>query len=114
VRRKLAGLVLLLGAIGLGSYLFGARAKVVPVEMHYLLGDPPAAQRLEAVFRREGEAEPVARFATEMVSPDVVHHTRLPSGRLQVEITLDGAAPFTRAIEAKRDAVIRLELAERR
>jgi hypothetical protein len=107
----LAGLVLLLGAIGVGSYLFGARDRVVPVEIHYALGDPPAAGRLEAVYRRQGSSDAVARFTTELISPEVVHATRLPAGPLTVEITVGQAASVTRTIEARRGAVIRLELA---
>jgi hypothetical protein len=110
VRRKLAGLVLLLGALWVGAYLMGAAEKVVPVEIHYVLGDPPVAPRLEAVFRQEGSTEPIARFATEMVSRDVVHRTRLPKGRHVVEITLGDGPTVTRTIDAQRDAVIRLEL----
>ena len=115
VRKRLAGLVLLLGAIFVGGYLLRAGDRVVPVEVHYRLGDPAGVTRLEAVFTRPGDPEVVARFATEMIGPEVVQKTRLPKGELVVEIRLgDGGGlgpPLRRSLEARKDALIRLELA---
>ena len=104
-------MVLLVGVVVVGGYLVSSRDKVVPVEVHYVLGDPGGLARLEAIYYRPGDDEPVARFTTEMIAPEVVQKTRLPRGDLVVEIRLGEAPPVRRSLEARRDAVIRLELA---
>ena len=114
MRRRLAGLVVLVGAIVVGGYLLRARDRVVPVEIHYVLGDPTGLSRLEAVYRERGDDEVVARFATEMLRSEVVQKTRLPRGELDVEIRLGEGPPVRRTVEVSRDAVIRLELARER
>ena len=110
--------MVLVGALLVGAYLFDSGSRgPVPVEIHYLLGDPPRATALEVVFTPEprGDGEPVARFKTELVAPDVKHITRLPAGRHVMDITMSipGSAPrrVQRTIEAIRGAVIRIELA---
>jgi len=104
-------LVLLVAALLVGGYLLRARDRVVPVEIHYVLGDPTGVSHLDAVFQRAGDEEVVARFATELIGPEVVQKTRLPRGDLEVLIRLGDAPPVRRSFEARRDAVIRLELA---
>jgi hypothetical protein len=114
--RRVVSLVVFVGALAVGAKLFDATVRgPVPVEIHYLLGDPPRATRLEVSFAREAGGEPVARFETELVAPDVKQITRLPAGRHVMDITMTGPngtrRTVWRSIEASRDVVIRLELA---
>jgi hypothetical protein len=113
--RRVASLAVLVGALLIGAHLFDSSARgPVPVEIHYLLGDPPRATRLEVLFEPEGGGEAVARFETELVSPDVTQITRLPGGRHVMDITMTGAGgerrTVRRTIEAARDAKIRIDL----
>lgn len=114
VLRRLAALVLLVGGVLLGGRLLGVwGGGPVPVELHYLLGDPPRATALEVRFTRPGAADELARFQTSLIAPDVRQSTRLPAGTVALSITLTGPAgarAVTRTIEAERDAVIRLDL----
>jgi hypothetical protein len=108
--------VVLVGALLVGAHLFEAGSRgPVPVELHFGLGDPPVASAIEVVFTPEAGGEPVARFHTTLVAPDVKHITRLPAGRHVMDITMltPGGSRHRarRTIEAARDAVIRLELA---
>ena len=107
---------MLVGALLVGAYLFDSGSRgPVPVEIHYMLGDPPVATELEVVFTREAGGGPVARFQTQLVAPDVKQITRLPAGRHVMDITMltpgGQRRRVQRTIEAVRDAVIRLELA---
>jgi hypothetical protein len=115
--RKILTLAVLLAGIFLGGKFLGlfvtGGAGPVPVEIRYVLGDPPVAAGLEVVFHR-GE-DVVARFETKLVGPVVTQKTRLPAGEEHLDITLIGAngarRTVQRTITAERDAVIRLELA---
>jgi hypothetical protein len=109
-RRRLAGLVFLLGLVVVGSKLFGSWSEAsVPVEIHYRLGNPPIATAIEVEIGRG-----TARFDTTLVAPDIVQKTRLPAGPQKLEITLvfaDGARHTVhRVIDARRDAVVWLDL----
>jgi hypothetical protein len=111
--RKIVSIVVLLGLVLVGGRLLGLYgAAPVPVEIHYLLGDPPAAAGLEVTFRRGDDV--VARFETRLVGPDVAQKTRLPAGEDHLDITLVAAngarRTVQRTITAERDARIRLDL----
>jgi hypothetical protein len=113
--RKLAGLVLLVGAVLIGGKLLGAfQSGPVPIEIHYLLGDPPVAAALEVVAAREGGGPAVGRFETTLVGPDVKQATRLPGGRQTLDITLVSAAggrhTVQRTLDVERGAVVRIDL----
>jgi hypothetical protein len=102
------------GGILVGAHLLDSSASgPVPVEIHYLLGDPPVAAALEVAFRRGGTEE-VARFETSLVQPDVKQSTRLPAGEHVMDITMVSRSgtrlSVRRTIEASRGAVIRLDL----
>jgi hypothetical protein len=108
--------VVLIGALLVGAQLFTSTSRgPVPVEIHYLLGDPPRVARLEVGVTPETGGEHVARFESELLGPDVKQITRLPAGRHVMDITMIGAngsrRTVQRTIEATRGAVIRLELA---
>lgn len=114
--RKLAGLVLLVGGVLIGAWLLDSSSHgPVPVEIHYLLGDPPVARGLEVLFAPESGGPIVARFETQLVANDVKQITRLPAGRHVMDITMilpsGERRGVRRVIEASRGAVIRLELA---
>jgi len=111
--RKIVSIVVLVGLVLVGGRLLGLYgAGPVPVEIHYLLGDPPVAAELEVTFRRGDDV--VARFETKLVSADVAQKTRLPGGEDRLDITLvakNGARrTVQRTITAERDARIRLDL----
>jgi hypothetical protein len=113
--RKVGGALLLVGAVLIGAKLLDATSHgPVPVEIHYLLGDPPVAAALEVLFAPEGGGPAVARFETQLVSSDVKQITRLPAGRHVMDITMisrSGARrSVRRSIEASRGVVIRLDL----
>ncbi len=106
---------MLIGALLVGAQLFkSVSSGPVPVEIHYLLGDPPVASRLEVVFSPEGGGPAVARFETSLVGPDVKEITRLPAGAQVMDITMVGPGgerhSLQRTIEASRGAVVRLDL----
>ena len=114
VLRRVAGLALLLGAIFLGGRLLGVWGEgPVPVEVHYLVGDPPRARALEVDFRVKGET--VATFQTELIVPDVKQATRLPSGPIQAQIVVVTPAGdrvrVLRDFQAERNVVVRFDLA---
>jgi hypothetical protein len=111
--RKIVSMVVLVGLVLVGGRLLGVYgAGPVPVEIHYLLGDPPVASELDVTFRRGDYV--VARFETKLVGPDVAHKTRLPAGDDRLDITLVAAngarRTVQRTITAERDARIRLDL----
>jgi hypothetical protein len=113
--RKALSLVALVGLLAVGARFFGLFGSApVPVEIHYLLGDPPVCSALEVAIAPGGEGDVAARFETSLVGPDVVHRPRLPGGAEILTITLvqPGGArrTVTRTIEAERGAVIRLDL----
>ncbi len=113
--RRIASLVVLIGALLVGAQLFNAASHgPVPVEIHYLLGDPPVASGLDVVFSPAGGGPAVARFETRLVGPDVKQTTRLPAGAQVMDITIVGPGgerhSIQRTIEASRGAVIRLDL----
>jgi hypothetical protein len=111
--RKIASLVVLVVLLLVGGKLFQSwSAGPVPVEIHYLLGDPPVAAGLEVT------AGPYAHFETTLVGPDVVDKTHLPAGPHRLEITMlaPNGRRYTvyRTIEAARNAVIRIDLSRER
>jgi hypothetical protein len=125
LRRRIASLVLLVGAVLVGAHLLSARDKLVPVAMTYAL--PAGVVRLEVEIRRPGGGETVARFMSRPGGKrELRHTTRVPPGELEAEIELEWAqAPgggdpsgpsagatqrFTRRFHAERDANVRLEL----
>ncbi len=116
VLRRLVALALLVGAVFAGGWLLGVwGGGPVPVEIHYLLGEPPRATELDVIFARERNGESVARFESRLIVPDVVQHARLPAGPIHMSITLAGPggarATVNREIHAERGQVVRLELA---
>jgi hypothetical protein len=115
VLRRVAGAVLLVGAVLIGARLLESTSRApVPLEIHYLLGDPPPISALEVQVSPEAGDAVVARFETRIISPDVKQITRLPAGRHVMDITMiwpSGARrSVRRTIEAARDVVIRLDL----
>jgi len=111
--RKIVSIVVLVGLVLVGGRFLGLYGTgPVPVEIHYLLGDPPVAAELEVTFRRGDDV--VARFETKLVSPDVAQKTRLPAGddRLDITLVAENGTRRTvqRTITAERDARIRLDL----
>jgi hypothetical protein len=113
--RKIVSMVVLLGVVFVAGRLLGVVGEgPVPLEVHYLLGDPPVWKGLEVTFTPAGKSEVAARFETTLVSADVKQSTRLPGGDERADITLisaDGARhTVTRTIAAQRGAVIRLDL----
>jgi hypothetical protein len=114
LRRKLAGLVLLLGGVMVGGYLLRSQGSLAKIVVDYHLGAPPRARRLEAVVRPQAGGEIVARFETELIASDVRQRTRLKTGTYQVEIVLvgeDGARhALARTIEARPDATVTIDL----
>jgi hypothetical protein len=104
IRRSLAMLVLLAGALFIGHRFFGLfKAGPVAVEIHYQLGDPPVASHLTVDAYEH-------HFDTYIVSPDVVEKTRYPAGDRTLTITLDDKKTVTRTIEARSGAVITIDL----
>jgi hypothetical protein len=113
--RKIVSMVVLLGVIFVAGRLFGVYGEgPVPLEIHYLLGDPPVCAGLEVTFTPAGKDEVAARFETTLVGPDVKQSARIPGGDERVDITLvapDGTRrTVTRTITAQRNAVVRLDL----
>jgi hypothetical protein len=113
--RRIASLVLLALALVIGAKLFtSVQNGPVPVEIHYLLGDPPRAKEIEVLIQPEGGGPAVARFETSLISSDVKQITRLPGGRHDMDITMTGQSgarrTVRRTIDAVRDVVIRIDL----
>ena len=113
--RKLVGLIVLIGALVLGNYLFSRISSgPVPVEIHYQLGSPPVASALEVDFRRAGDRDVEAHFDTRLIAPDVKESTRLRPGVHSLDITLVDAQGqphhVTRSIDVQRNAVIQVDL----
>jgi hypothetical protein len=115
--RKLISLAVLVAAVAVGARLFEAQGRgPVPVEIHYLLGSPPAPplEALEVRFTPEGGGPVVARFETRLTSGDVKQITRLPAGRHVMDITMTSRAgqrrSVSRSIEAIRGVKIRIDL----
>lgn len=99
--------------LALGVWLFDRwSGGPVALEIHYLLGEPPVAARLEVDFRNA--AELVGHFETALISPDVVENTRLPAGPVRLELTLTAPGGARRSVQreivAERGAIIRLDL----
>ena len=112
--RKLLSIAALVGgALVVGRLLGVGASGPVPLEIHYLLGDPPICTALEVQATPAGRDEPAARFETSLVAPEVIHKTRLPAGDERLEITLvsaHGRRTVARTIDAARGAVVRLDL----
>ena len=113
--RKIVSMIVLVGVVLVAGRLLGVFGEgPLPLEIHYLLGDPPVCAALEVTFTPAGTGEVAATFATRLVGPDVKHSTRLPGGDERLDITLiaaDGARrTVTRTILAQRNAVVRLDL----
>ena len=113
--RKVVSFIVLMGVILVGGKFAGLYGTgPVPVEIHYLLGDPPIAAALEVAFVPVGSAEVAARFETHIISRDVAEKTRLPGGEVRLDITLVAASgtrkTVQRTITAERSAVVRLDL----
>jgi hypothetical protein len=108
--RKVASLIALIALLLVGGkYVFHVfDSGPVPVEIHYLLGDPPVASGLDVQLGQD------AHFETTLVSPDVVQKTRLPSGERRAAITMISRSgerhTVYRSIEVQRDAVIKVDL----
>jgi hypothetical protein len=113
--RKLVTIAVLVGAVVLGGRLLGVLGRgPVPLEIHYLLGDPPGCVALEVVATPVGADEAAGSFATSIIGRDVIQRTRLPGGEERLDITLVGASgarrTVRRTIVAERDAVVRIDL----
>lgn len=116
VLRRVAALALLIGAVFVGGRLLGVwGGGPVPVEIHYLLGDPPRVAALEVDLARTLHGEAVAHFETKLIAPDVKQSTRLPAGTISLDITLvtaDGRrVTLQRTLEAERGVVVKFQLA---
>ena len=107
--RRLAGLVALVGALGVGGLLLRATAQVVTVTVHYRMGQPPPA-RVSAVYRKPGDPEILGRFETTLTAVPVVHRARLPKGSIEVTVEVADRAPEVRRFEAEADREITLSL----
>ena len=80
--RKIVSMIVLVGVVLVAGRLLGVFGEgLVPLEIHYLLGDPPVCAALEVTFTPAGTGEVAATFATRLVGPDVKHSTRLPGTR---------------------------------
>ena len=116
LRKRLAGFVLLVGALLVGAFLMKSQASLAHVEIRYRLGDPPRARRIEVLIVPQGGSEPVARFASELIRPEMVEKPRLKTGLYRLDISLDGndgvAHPVVRTIDARADAVISVDLGD--
>lgn len=113
--RRLAGGLVLIGAILLGAHFLDLGRRLATVEIRYQLGDPPRAQALRAVVRRAGDGEQVAILDTRLVGPVVTHRPRLRPGSYQVDLELDtpaGKVTARRALEVEGDATVTIDLRE--
>lgn len=114
LRRRVASIVLLAGGLALGNYLCVTMESVVPVELRYRLGDPPAASAIDVELVREGETAPRARFASRLVKPETVHKTRVPPGMYSLKITVEGRdgqrRELVRSAKLAREAVVTIDL----
>lgn len=107
--RRVAGLVALVGALGVGSLLLRATTQVVNVSIHYRLGQPPPP-RVSAEYRKPGDPEILGRFETTLTGVPVVHRARLPKGSIEVTVSVADRAPEVRRFEAEADREITLSL----
>jgi hypothetical protein len=109
-RRRVAGLVLLLGALVVGAQLFSASGRQVDVTL--VVQVPADVTRVDATLRLEGDPEPLARLAGTPQGGQLRHAARLPPGSYQVEVSLEGEGPArvqTRRAQVVSDAVITLD-----
>lgn len=105
--------MLLVGVVLVGGKLVGQLDRgPVPLEVHYLVPRDTAA--VEVLVSPPAGGEAIATFESRDPSEDVVSHTRLPAGDNAFAITLVDRAgerrTVTRMVEARRDAVIRIDL----
>lgn len=111
-RKRLAGLVLLVGAILVGGKLITATQRLATVQVHYLVG--PGVAALDASYRPRNGGPEVAHFATRLVSPDVAHRPRMPPGLYDVDVTLTfttgTSAVARRSIEASDGVIVTVDL----
>ncbi len=111
MRRKLPGLVLLLGALFVGAKLLSAQGQMASVSIHYKL--PAGAASLEATVVSLKSDEPVATFSTRMVAGDVTQTTRLKPATYRVRATVLVGGEERRAerrIEVTKGADIYVDL----
>ncbi len=113
MRRKVALIVLLVGVVLVGGKLMGTFDRSpVPLEVHYLVPRDTAA--VEVVVSPPAGGAAVATFENRDPGEDVVSHPRLPAGDNAFAITLvdraGGRRIVTRTVEARRDAVVRIDL----
>lgn len=110
-RRRIAGLVLLIGALFIGARLFQSSSSLASVTIAYQL--PPGTQALEARIARAAGGAPVAEFQTKLVGDEVRQKTRLTPGAYDVNVTLTvaGAARTEkRRIDVTGDGTITIDL----
>lgn len=114
LRRRIASIILLVGAVLLITRFVGHRDELVPVVIVYDLGERQA-ERLEAIVRRPGTDDELARFVRHGASEKVRQKTRLRPGDYEIEIVVvGGGEPIRtrRTIQVHRDAVITVRLAD--
>ena len=109
-RRRIAGFILLIGVLFVGSRLLGTRDKLVDATLAY--GVPPGTKHLEVEAFVSGQDAPVARLVANDLHdvPVVTHKTRLPPGTVRLVVTVDESPPEQRTIEVTSGAVITVDL----
>jgi hypothetical protein len=109
-RRRIAGFILLIGVLFVGSRFLGARDRLVDATVVYKL--PEGTKHLEALAFVHGQDAPVARLVANELdhAPDVTQKTKLPPGALQLVVTLDDGAPEKRSIEVAAGAIVTVDL----
>jgi hypothetical protein len=109
-RRRIAGFILLIGVLFVGSRFLGARDRLVDATLVYDL--PEGTKHLEVEAFVRGQDAPVARLVANALdhAPSVTQKTKLPPGPLQLVVTVDDSAPEKRSIEVSAGAVVTIDL----
>jgi len=109
--RSPARLLLLLGALGVGYFLF--RAVPRDLDLVYDLAHLPGATRIEVVVRRQGELIRRAELTVPAGQTRVRHPVRLPDGDYTLSIRVtgpEGALEVERPLEVREAGTVVLPL----